>query len=135
MEYNAAFKKNEANLNVGYNFTYIQSQSHMRFMHTKHLEEYILHVPSSGERSAWAPSTNRLSLGPGCGWLAARGTQPLTESRLCPSGTSTISFVCFIPPQGRGLGGGGGAQDAHFLEATGYILEGTSVTLLSPLQL
>lgn len=58
MEYNAAFRKNEVNLNVLYNFTYEKAMlAHVSSMHRRRLEGYISHLPSSG-RGLWGPSSN-----------------------------------------------------------------------------
>lgn len=83
----------------------------MSLMHRKCLEEYILHMASSGIGEWWGPSPHRLS------WAGSQRDSAFNRDPLPIPHTSKISFTWFIIPQGRGLGMGRGVQNAHFVEA------------------
>lgn len=134
VEYNAAFKKNEVNLNVLYNLTYKKAVCAYEFYAQKTSGRIHIAHAQLWKRRAVGPLPKQADLSSSLGRLAARGTRLFTWNPLATPETSKISFPWLIT-QGGGLGKDRVVQSAHFLEASSHILWGDSVALLSPFQL
>lgn len=104
MEYNAAFRKNEVNLNVLYNFTYEKgSVGTCKFYAQKMSGSLHITLAQLWKRRVVGAC---LKQGSSLGWLVARWTQLSTWNPPAIPRNSKISFSCLMSPQGRGLGKG-----------------------------